>query len=87
MRAEEIMKVEEEIKELNAEISMYIGKINTLTLKRKKLYDIIRDGTDVQCRTCMYYDKLLNVCFKDGIMWKQVWDETEACRDWEPIKQ
>ena len=35
------------------------------------------------CKSCIYYDKLLNVCFHNSQQWKQVWDETEACEKWD----
>lgn len=35
------------------------------------------------CKTCINYDKLLNICFVNNPDWKHVWDETEACEKWE----
>lgn len=35
------------------------------------------------CKSCIYYDKLLNVCFHNSQQWKQVWDETEPCEKWD----
>ena len=43
------------------------------------------DTTNVKasCKTCIYYDKLLNMCFVNNPDWKHVWDETEACEKWD----
>lgn len=43
------------------------------------------DNTNVisSCKTCIYYDKLLNVCFVNNPDWKHVWDESEACEKWD----
>lgn len=40
--------------------------------------------TSRNCKSCIYYDKLLDICFYTP-EWRTVWDEEEACEHWQEL--
>lgn len=61
------------------------GEINNKYYDPKRIEEIRNTVITLtpHCKSCIYYDKLLNVCFHNDQQWKQVWDETEACKKWD----
>lgn len=83
MSATDVIEIQRQIEEINDEINLLTSKINCLSLKRKKLEKTLSKNNEVTCNTCIYYDRLLNICFYEAYPWKHVWDETEACENWD----
>lgn len=59
---------------INKKFGLKIGEATNVTKEIQK-----------HCKSCAYYDKLLNVCFLNNPYWKEVWDEAEACEHWQEL--